>query len=176
MTVSSLNSVETVTRSESNLLASKRRYKRRLTVAILDPFCTSFRGLVTIMTHTLQVDRSILNVVPELICILQQQQMAATVSFDLQVARADQVRCVCPYHDTAECSCQYLILLVQDQSQPSPQIQAITLHGRDNITWLSLCKQNAVLSNNNPEIKLLETKLLRIIFSLAAKPKADSGL
>ena len=126
------------------------------------------------MTHTLQIDRSILNVVLELICVLQQQQMAATVSFDLQVARVYQVRCVCPYHDTAECSCQYLILLVQDQSQPSPQFQTITLHGRDNITWLSLCKQNSFSGNNNSEIKLLETKLLRIIFSLAAKPRPVS--
>lgn len=55
-------------------------------------------------------------------------------SFDLQSARnalrAPQ-ECACPHHGTAECSCQYVVLLVQRGAGPPVSLIA---HGREGQT------------------------------------------
>ncbi len=35
-------------------------------------------------------------------------------SFDLRTARRAQGDCLCPYHGTADCTCQFVVLLVYD--------------------------------------------------------------
>ena len=59
-------------------------------------------------------------------------------TFDLQVARQSHVGCTCPHHDTDDCSCQMVILLVRFQgSEPTTLI----LHGNDHQTNFSLIKE-----------------------------------
>jgi hypothetical protein len=56
-------------------------------------------------------------------------------SFDLQAARASQIRCKCPHHGTAQCDCQMVVLLIYGQdNQPTSMV----IHGQDGKTYLSL--------------------------------------
>ena len=106
------------------------------------------------MPSTLQIDQPSINVIPALICALQEQHLTATVSFDLQIARDDHAPCVCPYHGTEGCNCQYLVILVQDPNQHLQQLQAIIVRGRDNLTWLCLRKQATSLGDDEPDMDL----------------------
>ena len=61
-----------------------------------------------------------------------------TRSFDLQSAREALIQpdeCACPYHGTAECDCQYVILLVHSAE---PQPYSVIVHGHDRFTHVSL--------------------------------------
>lgn len=61
-----------------------------------------------------------------------------TRSFDLQSARQalrDPAGCPCPHHGTAECTCQYMVLLVDDGAGLPLTIVA---HGHDQETHLSI--------------------------------------
>ncbi|MBI3738878.1 MAG: hypothetical protein HY258_07510 [Chloroflexi bacterium] len=56
-------------------------------------------------------------------------------TFDLQVARLAHPDCPCPHHETEDCTCQMIVLLIyRNKSGPVTLI----LHGRDSQTWLSL--------------------------------------
>jgi len=56
-------------------------------------------------------------------------------TFDLRDARLGFDDCPCPHHDTSQCDCQMIILLVYGgQAEPITLI----LHGSDGRTWLSL--------------------------------------
>lgn len=62
----------------------------------------------------------------------------ATRSFDLQSARRalrDPEGCPCPHHGTADCTCQYVVLLV-DTGGASPL--TLVAHGHDGETHLSI--------------------------------------
>ena len=59
------------------------------------------------------------------------------LSFDLQSARkelADPNGCPCPYHGTADCSCQYIVMLVSRDGLPPISIVA---HGYEDHTYLT---------------------------------------
>lgn len=59
-------------------------------------------------------------------------------SFDLQTARQslkDPQACSCPHHGTAECTCQYVILLLRGAVGGPITLAA---HGHDGVTVLSL--------------------------------------
>ncbi len=61
-----------------------------------------------------------------------------TVSFDLQSARralAYPLTCLCPYHGTPQCDCQYRVLLV---NRPGEEADSIVAHGHDRRTELML--------------------------------------
>lgn len=65
-------------------------------------------------------------------------ELSVSKSFDLQSARrslSHPESCTCPNHGTAQCACQYVILLVRYL-----QAQSVTLvvHGSDGRTILSL--------------------------------------
>ena len=51
-------------------------------------------------------------------------------SFDLQVARSDHTGCTCPHHDTAQCNCQMVVLLVYDQKNPPVTLVAHSYDGQ----------------------------------------------
>ncbi len=56
-------------------------------------------------------------------------------TFDLQVARLSQGACTCPYHGTADCDCQLVVLLVYvAHEEPS----TLVIHSRDGSTEVSL--------------------------------------
>ena len=56
-------------------------------------------------------------------------------SFDLRSARAAHAECTCPHHGTAQCTCQFVVLLVYGQSGAP---MSLVVHGHDGQTWLSL--------------------------------------
>ena len=56
-------------------------------------------------------------------------------SFDLRSARVAHAECTCPHHGTAECTCQFVVLLVYGQGGAPVTLVA---HGHDGQTWLSL--------------------------------------
>lgn len=54
-------------------------------------------------------------------------------SFDLRSALHDQPDCPCPHHGTAQCSCQYVVLLAYEQTTTAPPA-VITAHECDGLT------------------------------------------
>jgi hypothetical protein len=73
-------------------------------------------------------------------------------SFDLRTTRsADgaQAGCLCPYHGTAECTCQYVVLLVYgDAGAPA----TVMIHGRDAQAHLKIVRD----ASQQPEARLSE--------------------
>ena len=61
--------------------------------------------------------------------------LQAVRSFDLHSARTAHAECTCPHHGTAECTCQFVVLLVYGQVGAPVTLVA---HGHDGQTWLSL--------------------------------------
>jgi hypothetical protein len=54
-------------------------------------------------------------------------------SFDLRTALHDQPDCPCPHHGTAQCTCQYVVLLAYEETASgSPAV--LTVHECDGIT------------------------------------------
>jgi len=56
-------------------------------------------------------------------------------SFDLRSARMAHAECTCPHHGTAQCTCQFVVLLVYGWSGAPV---TLVVHGHDGQTWLSL--------------------------------------
>ncbi len=56
-------------------------------------------------------------------------------SFDLQSARSAHVECTCPHHGTAQCTCQFVVLLVYGHIGAPVTLVA---HGQDGYTWFSM--------------------------------------
>ncbi len=54
-------------------------------------------------------------------------------SFDLRSALHDQPDCPCPHHGTAQCTCQYVVLLAYESAIGTPPA-VITAHDCDGIT------------------------------------------
>ena len=54
-------------------------------------------------------------------------------SFDLRTALHDQPDCPCPHHGTAQCSCQYVVLLAYEQAASAPPA-VLTVHECDGMT------------------------------------------
>ena len=56
-------------------------------------------------------------------------------SFDLRSALHDHPGCPCPHHGTAQCTCQYVVLLAYEPSVIAPPA-VITAHECDGVTRL----------------------------------------
>jgi len=59
-------------------------------------------------------------------------------SFDLQSAREsllDPELCPCSHHETAQCTCQYIVYIVRQEGQPSISLE---VHGYDDRTYVSI--------------------------------------
>lgn len=54
-------------------------------------------------------------------------------SFDLRTALHDQPACPCPHHGTAQCTCQYVVLLAYEEVASAPPA-VLTVHECDSIT------------------------------------------
>ncbi len=66
---------------------------------------------------------------------VSRSHMSVMRTFDLQVARQSQPDCPCPYHGSADCDCQLVVLLVyQDPHLPV----TILAHGYNGSTWFSV--------------------------------------
>jgi hypothetical protein len=73
------------------------------------------------------------DIVVKLTALLQEAQFRVERSFDLQSARI--AGCTCPHHGTDQCDCQYIVLLVYDDT-PAPL--TLVVHGHDGWSWITL--------------------------------------
>ncbi len=86
------------------------------------------------LTIPIAVDQVVLRLTEE----LSAAGLEVARSFDLQSARkmlGTPHECPCPYHGTESCTCQYLVLLV---NQPGAPPVTLVAHGHDDHTTLSL--------------------------------------
>ncbi len=68
-----------------------------------------------------------------LIAAMQLHEYRLERSFDLRSALHDRPDCPCPHHGTAQCTCQYVVLLAYEPATVSPPA-VITAHECDGIT------------------------------------------
>lgn len=67
-------------------------------------------------------------------------------TFDLHDTRDRETACSCPYHVTAQCDCQMVVILVYgEDDQPA----SVVVHGHDGQTWISLVES---LGTVNPRL------------------------
>lgn len=66
---------------------------------------------------------------------LSQRGLRVLATFDLREARSSLEDCLCPYHGTADCDCQMIVLLVYGEATAPT---TLTLHGNDGQTLISL--------------------------------------
>jgi hypothetical protein len=119
------------------------------------------------MDHTLRVDRPSEQVMSELVNALQRRGLRVMITFDLQLARANQVDCQCPHHGTERCTCQYAVLLAYARKGKSGVYRTITIHGRDQQVWLSLLKSPTLPDRVDSAYQTLGAELLDILSGLA---------
>ncbi len=77
-----------------------------------------------------------------------------TRSFDLQSARQALIHpeaCACPFHGTAQCACQYVILLIQSEK---PQPYSLIIHGHEQQTHVTLADSNGDPSFDETPIRI----------------------
>lgn len=66
---------------------------------------------------------------------LEQANLRAIRTFDLQVARMAHLDCPCPHHGTEQCNCQMVVLLVYQNNFPPA---TLVIHGNEETSWLYL--------------------------------------
>ncbi len=89
-------------------------------------------------------------------------------SFDLRAARAGHADCACPHHGTAQCTCQYVVLLVYS-ARGGPGV--ITFHGMD-----TECTGEVVEDVNSPANTQLASVLMAELLGVAqafTAPRAE---
>jgi len=94
---------------------------------------------------------------------LEQAGLQTMRTFDLRAARLAHLDCPCPYHGTAQCNCQMVVLLVyQKDVQPATMV----IHGNDEISWFYL-----INTPQQPIEQGLE-KNIQVVLSLEVDAKA----
>jgi hypothetical protein len=79
-------------------------------------------------------------------------------TFDLQVARLAHPDCPCPHHETDECNCQMVVLIVyRKQDDPA----TLVIHGQDGKTWLSLAGPTGQCTNQYLEAAIRHALMSR---------------
>ncbi|HEX8992467.1 MAG TPA: hypothetical protein VF784_12380 [Anaerolineales bacterium] len=66
---------------------------------------------------------------------LAHRGLRVLATFDLREARSSLEDCPCPYHGTADCDCQMVVLLVYSEGMAPT---TLVLHGNDGQTLISL--------------------------------------
>lgn len=66
---------------------------------------------------------------------LEQTGFHVVRTFDLQAARSAHLDCPCPYHGTAQCTCQMVVVLVYHGNRPPA---TMVIHGNDEASWFYL--------------------------------------
>ena len=66
---------------------------------------------------------------------LKKADLHLVQTFDLHAARTALHDCPCPNHETADCDCQLVVLLVYGNAA---EPVTLILHGSDEQTWVSL--------------------------------------
>ncbi len=91
-------------------------------------------------------------------------------SFDLRSALIAHDGCECPHHGTAQCDCQFVVLLVYgDAAEPV----AITMHSRDNRTEARIVRDATTI----PDSRLAEVVMAALVeaaITLQAAPAPNT--
>jgi hypothetical protein len=90
---------------------------------------------------------------------LRSQGIQVLRSFDLKAARRglkDPDDCSCPNHGTAQCNCQYVVLLI---NRPGSPPESIVAHGHG---------QQTVLSFHSQEDSINSREIEQVLYSVLA--------
>ncbi|MBI3243178.1 MAG: hypothetical protein HYZ49_12880 [Chloroflexi bacterium] len=88
-------------------------------------------------------------------------------SFDLQSALGAHGGCECPHHGTAQCNCQFVVLLVYGEAA-EPVV--ITTHSRDNRTEARIVHDAATI----PDPRLAGEVMAALVEAAIMLPMASS--
>lgn len=102
-------------------------------------------------------------VVPVVTAALTRLGLYVVRSFDWHSAWAPQAECQCPQHGPAQCTCQFIVLLVYGEAPPPV---TLTLHGRDRRTQLQIVNDATVC----PDPHLAEQVMLALLEMGVALP------
>jgi hypothetical protein len=111
------------------------------------------------MTDLRSIPRPCDEVAADLAQTLAQNGYGVNRSFDLHSARATHANCPCPHHGTALCDCQFVVLLVYEQSN---RPVTLLVHGRDGQTSVSLADDAPI----TPANEQLEATILKALTAL----------
>ncbi len=110
---------------------------------------------------------------------LARRGLSAIRSFDLRSALAQHMDCECPHHGTAECNCQFVVLLIygQRQSQSLRDDRAeppvvLTCHCQDSCTEVQVVQD----ANAAPDPALTEQVSLALLEAALALRAASDAL
>ncbi len=87
------------------------------------------------LTPSFSFNRSYNEVFPWLRKELSAAGLRLLQTFDLSGARIGAAGCPCPHHETEQCDCEMIVLLIYGKS---PEPATLILHGNHGQTWLSL--------------------------------------
>jgi len=101
--------------------------------------------------------------------LLTEAGFHTAVSFDLQSARKN-APCNCPYHKTLDCTCQFVVLLIDDLHRYPQDTRTITIHASDDVTWVSLptLPFSSQPAKSDPFGKRLQRILLKSVSTVEA--------
>ncbi len=89
------------------------------------------------MDPTIQFKTSVDRAFDIVTCGLSKQGFRVVRSFDFQEAASAHPHCTCPCHGTADCTCQYLMLIAYPDNADRGML-TIALHSHDEKTFVSL--------------------------------------
>jgi hypothetical protein len=96
-------------------------------------------------------------------------------SFDLQSALGAHGGCECPHHGTAQCNCQFVVLLVYGEASlrggKAAEPVVITTHSRDNRTEAKIVHDAAAI----PDPRLAGEVLAALVEAAIMLPMASSA-
>ena len=96
-------------------------------------------------------------------------------SFDLQSALGAHGGCECPHHGTAQCNCQFVVLLVYGEASlwdgEAAEPVVITTHSRDNRTEARIVHDAATI----PDPRLAEEVMVALVEAAIMLPMASSA-
>jgi enterochelin esterase-like enzyme len=105
--------------------------------------------------------------VTQAVRLLSSADLQVVRSFDLRSARASHAECACPHHGTAQCTCQFVVLLVYGHGSAPV---AVAAHGYDGQTWFSL-----VDTPQQPADLQLAAKIARVLAPQCFVPLSSWG-
>ncbi|MEW5987586.1 MAG: hypothetical protein AB1791_13215 [Chloroflexota bacterium] len=82
------------------------------------------------------------DIVGELVTALARRGFYVVRGFDLRSALAAYGGCPCPHHGTAQCSCQYVVLLVYGETA---EPVTLTAHSCDGRTWAQIVHDATIM-------------------------------
>jgi hypothetical protein len=110
---------------------------------------------------------------------LARRGLSAVRSFDLRSALAQHTNCDCPHHGTADCGCQFVVLLVYQQQQSQSRADGhaeppvvLTCHCQDSRTEVQVVQD----ANAAPDPELAEQVSLALLAAALALHTAPGVL